>query len=130
MQSNNEAIKFTVTAGQDLSGAASQFKAVKLDGTVAVVATVAAAIGVLITKPGSGEDATIVMAGITKARFGGAVNSGAAITVMASGFFGPYTQVASGALPVSSPIGRALVQVASGDIAECTVNFLSGGLAV
>ena len=131
MQRQSNALTHTFTAGQDLQLAATQYKAIKLDGTIAVVATAAAAIGIVISKPGSGEDGTYVYMGITKARFGAAVNSGAAITVGASGFMTSYSQsaVASGTSIASAPIGRALVQVASGDIAECAVNFISGGLA-
>lgn len=125
----NQQMTHTFTAAQDLSVAGAQYKAVKLDGTIASQAATAAtaAVGILITKPQSGEFGTYAYVGVVKARFGGAVNSGAAIAVTTSGFLAAYTAAGSGG---NVPIGRALVQVASGDIAECAVNFINGGLAI
>lgn len=122
MQSN-QCLAHTITAGQDLSVAGAQYKAIKLDGTIA--ATPQLAIGLLQTKPQSGEHGTYVYLGIAKGVSGAAINSGAAITSTTSGFLIAHTPVASGSVV---PIGRALVQVASGDIFECAVNFINGGL--
>lgn len=120
---------WTIRAGQDLSVAGAQYKAVKLDGTIASQAATAAtaAVGLLQTKPASGEHGGVVMLGIAKGVAAGAINSGGAIAVTTSGFLGAYTAAGSGG---NTPIGRALVQVASGDIFECAVNFISGGLAI
>lgn len=129
MQSNNIPLTHTITAGQDLSVAGAQYKAVKLDGTIASQAATAAtaAIGLLQTKPQSGEHGAVAVLGIAKGVAGGAINSGSAIAVTTSGFLAAYTAAGSGG---NVPIGRALVQVASGDIFECLVNFINGGLAV
>ena len=95
-----------------------------------VVATAAAAVGVVVSKAQSGENVTYAALGHCLVRVGAAVNSGAALTIGASGFLTTYAQVASGALPVSSPVGRALAQAGSGDLVPAAVNFYTGGLAV
>ena len=122
MQSN-KFWQYTLTAAQDLSVAGAQYKALKLDGTIA--ATPQLAVGLLQTKPQSGEHGAIAFLGIAKGVAGAAINSGAAITTTTSGFCIAHTPVASGSVV---PVGRALVQVASGDIFECAVNFINGGL--
>jgi len=125
MQSN-WVLPWTVAAANNFgSVAAMQYRAVNLAGDLA--ATPQTAIGVMASKPQSGEFGTVHMAGIMKGRFGGAVNSGAAITVSASGFLTAYTAIGSGG---GVPVGRALVQVASGDVGEFAGNFLNGGLLV
>lgn len=120
----------TVRAGQDLSVAGAQYKAIKIDGTIAGTPQLARG-GLLQTKPQSGEHGTGVILGIAKGVAGAAINSGAAITVAASGFLTALTPtvIASGTVGVT-PIGYALVQAASGDIFKCAVNFINGGLAV
>lgn len=120
---------WTVKAGQDLSVAGAQYKAIKLDGTIASQAATAAtaAVGLLQTKPQSGEHGAVAMIGVCKGVAAAAINSGAALAVTTSGFLLTYTAAGSGG---NTPIGRALVQVASGDIFECAVNFINGGLAI
>lgn len=130
MSFSNNNVKHTVKAGQDLSAAVAEGKAIKLDGTIAVIATAAAAVGVVVSKAQSGENVTYAALGHCLVRVGAAVNSGAALTIGASGFLTTYAQVASGALPVSSPVGRALAQAGSGDLVPAAVNFYTGGLAV
>lgn len=122
MQTNQQ-MTHTFTAAQDLSVAGARYKAIKLDGTIA--GTPQTAIGLLQTIPKSGEFGTYTYLGIGKAVAGAAINSGAALTVAASGFIITHTPVASGSVVA---IGRALVQAASGDIFECAVNFINGGL--
>lgn len=128
MQSNIN-FGWTIKAGQDLTVAGAQYKAIKLDGTIASQAATAAtaAVGLLQTKPASGEHGHVVFLGIAKGVAAGAINSGAAIAVTTSGFLAPYVAAGSGG---NTAIGRALVQVASGDIFECMVNFINGGLAI
>lgn len=111
------------TAGQDLSVAGARYKAVKLDGTIA--GTPQLAIGLLWTNPKSGEFGAAAIRGLAKGVAGAAINSGAALTVTASGFLITHTPVASGSV---LPVGRARVQAASGDIFACRINFEIGGL--
>lgn len=128
MQSNVN-FAWTIKAGQDLSVAGAQYKAVKLDGTIASQAATAATagVGLLQTKPQSGEHGAVVFLGVAKGVAAAAINSGAALAATTSGFLTTYTAAGSGG---NTPIGRALVQAASGDIFECFVNFINGGLAV
>lgn len=120
---------WTLRAGQDLSVAGAQYKAIKLDGTIASQAATAAtaAVGLLQTKPQSGEFGSVAMIGVAKGVAGAAINSGSALAVTTSGFLLTYTSAGSGG---NTPIGRALVQAASGDVFECAINFINGGLAV
>lgn len=75
----------TVTAGADLS--AAQFRAVKLNSSGAVVLAGAGedAIGVLQSKPASGQAATVRVAGITKFVAGAAIAGGVRVASDASG---------------------------------------------
>lgn len=118
---------WTIRAGQDLS--AALYKAVNIAGTIASQAATAptAAIGLLQSKPQSGEHAPVIVFGIAKGVAAGAINSGAAIAVTTSGFLAPYVAAGSGG---NTAIGRALVSAASGDAFECAVNFINGGLAI
>lgn len=113
----------TFVAAEDLR--LLQYRAVNAAGNLAD--TPAEAIGVLQTKPHSGEHGAAACMGEAKVKTGGALTAGALVTVAASGFFVAYTAVASGAQP-SVPVGKALVACNSGDICRVLVNFANAGL--
>lgn len=103
-------------AAADLDGAL--YKVVTVGGTIA--ASAADALGVLVTKPRSGEHGGAAISGVVKAWAAGAINAGAAVTVTTSGFL---AAVASGG---GVPIGRALAAAASGDLFPAMVSFANG----
>lgn len=104
-----------VRATEDMS--AFQYKAVDIDGTLAAAA--GTAIGILQNKPGNAEDASILLAGPSRYRAGGAIAAGGKITLAASGWF---TAAGSG----DDVVGRAYASVTSGSIGQGDFNFLSG----
>lgn len=117
----------TIVASQDLSG--HQYKAVGLNGLVA--ATSLAALGILQDKPLNGDHATLAYKGQMKGISGAAINSDALVGVTTSGFLiarSNIAQVASGTT-INGYVGRALVQVASGDVFTFIGDFLAGKLA-
>lgn len=117
----------TVVASTDLTG--HQFKAIGLDGLVA--ATSVAACGILRNKPKNGDHATVAYKGQMKAISGAAINSGSLVGVTASGFLvsrSNIAQVASGT-SILGYVGKALVQVASGDMFTFVGDFNMGQLA-
>lgn len=103
-----------VVAGQDLSVANTQYKAVAVGGTIAANNT--AALGILQNKPQNGEDATLVYLGRSRFLSGGAITAGNRLIVTTSGYVIATT---SGSVPV----GTALETVSSGGIAEGIFNF-------
>ena len=112
--SYNQAIG--VDAAADLS--AKQYLAVGVDGNIA--GTVLVAFGVLQNKPLSGEDASVVYAGRTKFKAGGAVTAGAMVGVNSTGY---GVVVTSG----SPNIGKAITAAGSGGVFQAIVNFASVG---
>lgn len=104
-----------VEAGADLSSA--QYKAIKIDGTIAADAS---AIGILQNKPSaSGRDATAGYLGRSRYVAGAAVSAGAQLTVTTSGYM---ITVTSG----TAVVGKALGAVSSGGIGEGIFNFATG----
>jgi hypothetical protein len=80
--------KFSPKAGADLSAAANQYKFVKLDANGDVVAIAAATdipIGVLQNLPTSGQEAEVMVDGITKLQADAAISVGAIIGTSADG---------------------------------------------
>ena len=80
--------KLSLKAGADLSAAANQFKFVKLDANGDVVAIAAATdlpIGVLQNLPTSGQEAEIVVDGVTKLQADAALTVGLHIGTSADG---------------------------------------------
>ena len=87
-QYDGSAIVITQTATADLS--ASQYELVMCDtandSSVVVCAAVTdTPLGVLLNKPGAGEAATVLCAGVTKVATGAAVANGALLGVDATG---------------------------------------------
>ncbi len=121
---NTHSLTLSVTAAEDLSTtgvAGARFKAITLAGTVVPTATAAGAsaraIGINITSARSGDQATAVVAGITKVMAGAAVSTlGFPIMVGSLGFM---FAASSG----FSHVGRALEIAASGDLFKAIVNF-------
>lgn len=108
-----------VTAGADLSGEGSKFKAVTLNGTIAANANLAG--GILRHGADSGKAVSLVYEGITKVLAGAAISTvGFPITITTSGF---VIAASSG----GSSIGRALSTCASGDLVQAAVDFKSIG---
>ena len=117
----------TIVASTDLTG--HQFKAVGLNGLIAE--TSLAAVGILRTKPLNGDHATVAYKGQMKAISGAVINSGSLIGVTTSGFLisrSNIAQVASGTT-IEGYVGRAQVQVASGDMFTFIGDFTMGQLA-
>lgn len=75
----------SLPAGADLS--AKQFRAVKVNSSAQAVVAGAGefAIGILQNKPGSGQAASIVFGGVSKAILGGNVTAGATVTADSTG---------------------------------------------
>jgi hypothetical protein len=108
-----------VTAGADLDGEGSKFKAVTLAGTIAATPLLAA--GVLRHGAKNGEQLSVAYEGVFKAIFGAAVSTvGYPLTVTTSGFI---IAASSG----GATIGRSRATVASGDIANAFFDFKSLG---
>lgn len=100
----------TVTAAADLS--AAQFLCVKVTAANAVnVATVAGeyVVGILQSKPASGQPADVMVHGVSKAVSGAAISAGAKIMTNASG------KVITGATAGSHVIGTALEAATGAD---------------
>lgn len=105
----------TVTAAQDLTVADCQYHAISLAGTI--VGSTSRVAGILRMKASSGQQASVVYEGITKAMAGATVTTlGFPLTVTASGWL---IACASG----NYSVGRALTAAASGDLIPVLVNF-------
>lgn len=112
-----------LTAGADLNtggGTGAQFKAVAVGGTIAASNTTA--IGLLLNKPKSGEDAAVGYSGHMKGVAGAAITAGARLIVTTSG----YLITAIGAVV---PCGRALATCASGASVEGIFDFTTAGVS-
>ena len=98
----------SMIAREDLSDA--QYKILNVhdaNGVKLRVAAGAGVLGVLDNKPKSGENATVVVAGLTRCFAGATITAGSVITVTASG---TATAVASG----QYMLGKAITGCASG----------------
>lgn len=81
-------------AGADLSAAANQFKAVKLDASGDIILCSSAGelvFGVLYNKPKSGEAAEVVVAGSPKLQVDAAINENDILVTSADGQFAAST---------------------------------------
>lgn len=108
-----------VTAGADLDGDGSKFKAVTLSGTIAATPLLAA--GILRHGAKNGEQLSVAYQGVFKALFGAAVNTvGYPLTVTTSGWI---IAASSG----GATVGRSRATVASGDLANAFFDFTSLG---
>ncbi len=107
----------TIVASADLT--THQFKPVGRDGLIAESSL--AAIGLLQTKPLNGDHCTVGYKGQMKAYSGAAINSDAQVGVTTSGFLIAVT--------TSSYVGKALDQVASGDLFTGVFDFNMGEIA-
>jgi hypothetical protein len=97
-----------IQATEDFSGA--HYKAATLGGTICQAASIKQVAGIIKTAPGSGYNAQIVYAGITKAFFGAGVSTvGYPVKVANSGWIIPCN---SGDMS----IGRSLTTANSGDV--------------
>lgn len=107
-----------LAAGQDLSVAGAQYKAVSIAGTIA--ASSAAAFGLAMNKPKSGEHLEVGYFGHLKGYAGAAINSGSAVGVTTSGFLITVTG--------SNAVGKCLTQAASGDLFDFLGNFVGASV--
>lgn len=125
-QYDGSAITSTMTAGESL--AAAQYKLVELstsaDNTVEIVDGVNdMPIGIVTNKPGNGEAATIVHAGVTKAIAGAAITRGALLKPTSAGKVITATQSATDDYAV---VGRALQSAgADGEIITVALQCLN-----
>jgi len=111
----------TITAGEDLSASAKQYKAIELDGTLANDTDTA--IGILMNKPKSGEAAQVKMLGKMMGYAGAALAAKDLLKVTTSGYI---IKCASG--DRVAPIGKNLnAAVASGDLFTFFGNFINAG---
>ena len=104
--------------------AAADFRSVGLHKAVVVGGTIAAsaaAIGLLKSKPASGENATVGYKGLMKYLAGGAVTAGVNLTVTTSGFL--VSQGSSN----GATFGKAIVTAASGDLSYGMFDFSTSG---
>ncbi len=111
----------SVDAGADLSGNASQYKAVAIGGTIA--ATNTGALGLLQNKPKSGEDAAVLVMGRSKYVAGAAVTIGARLIVTTSGYC-----IAAGSNQLA--VGIAEFAASSGETARGIFNFIGAKTSV
>lgn len=111
---------FQVQAGADLSGSASRYKVVLLNGTIAAAAAVTRLAGILKYGNNSGYNCGVVYDGITKAIVGGAVSTlGWPLKVANSGFL---IAAASGDNGVCARLWGETIP-ASGDVAQVLCDF-------
>ena len=104
--------------------AAADFRSVGLHKAVVVggtIAATAAAIGLIKSKPASGEHLTVGYKGLMKYLAGGAVTAGVNLTVTTSGFL--VSQGSSN----GATVGKALATVASGDLGLGMLDFTRAG---
>lgn len=108
---------WSIVATEDLSVATARFHAVSFAGLV--VASSSRAAGILVTSAKSGERISAVYEGIVKAAIGGTVTTlGYPLKITTSGWL---IAAASG----DATCGRATVACASGDLAECFIDFMT-----
>lgn len=108
MGTSNVNFKATFTAGEALNTDGHEGVAIALaDGKVANDGKEAT--GILYDKPASGQNGSMIIMGIGKARAGGALTKGANVTVSTSGYF---TACASG----DYAVGIAMEAVTSGSL--------------
>lgn len=114
MSSSGKPETIQVTAGADLSGAASLYKAIAVGGTIAAANN--ATIGLLQNKPKSGEDATLGYKGHMKGVAGAAITAGLNLKVTTSGFLIVVVSA-------DGSCGKALSTAASGATVEGLFDF-------
>lgn len=108
---------WSIVATEDLSVATARFHAVSFAGLV--VASSSRAAGILVTSARSGERVSVVYEGVVKAAIGGTVTTlGYPLKITTSGWL---VVAASG----DATCGRATAAAASGDLAECFVDFMT-----
>jgi hypothetical protein len=111
-----QAMKYTFVSG----GTLTQFVPVTVAGVLSIAPLTA--YGVNQTKPNTGDHATAVVVGETKALVGsGGLAVGDLVTVAASGF----TKALSG----SQPIGRCIFAANSGGLADIFFSSVPGYIA-
>jgi len=108
---------YQIAAGADFR-TANQHKAVLVAGTVA---TTAAAIGLIKSKPNTGENLRVGYKGIMKYLAGGAITAGVNMTPTTGGFM-----VSQGSSD-GATVGKALATVASGDLGLGLFDFSTSG---
>lgn len=112
---SNIYVPLAFTAGEALNTAGHEGVAIAIaDGKVANDGKEAT--GVLLTKPASGEHATMAVSGIVKVRAGLGISKGDRIGVVTSGYF---TAAASG----DYCNGQALEAITSGSLGKALVQF-------
>jgi hypothetical protein len=121
MTTTNEQKIYSVTAIEDLSAQATRYRAITLAGALMAANAAAGAstrvAGILVTSTRSGEQASYVYDGITKAVAGAAIATlGYPIMPGSSGY---VFAAASGAVHC----GRALELANSGDMVQVMVDF-------
>jgi len=104
--------------------AGADFRTVGIHKAVVVAGTIAAtsaAIGLLKSKPGSGENARVGYAGVMKFLAGGAITAGLNLIVTTSGF------IVSQGSSNGATVGKCLVTAASGDLGLGLFDFTRAG---
>ena len=120
----------TLPAGADLS--THQYKVVKLNSSGQVILMAAASdfpLGILQNKPTSGQAATVVVSGVSKAVAGGSITMGGATGRVVSADGTVTAASALGTNPTFQTVGMALKGASSGDIIPVLVGMNSGGNA-
>jgi hypothetical protein len=118
MSTENKWLGITIQASENYQSA-HQHKAITAGGLVA--ASPDLCVGLLKTKPGVGEHATVGYIGIMRYYAGGAVTNGENLTVTTSGFI-----VATGSAS-GTTVGKAIEAANSGDLAKGMFNFANAG---
>jgi hypothetical protein len=120
----SQAVKATFVAATDLTGA--QYKFVEFapvtfpEGTIVAASNGANAIGVLQNAPKAGEEAEVVLVGITKVKAADAIIAGQPVTIIAAG-----SLVGASSLPSGTNgyiLGRALTSAQAGEIATVAIS--------
>ncbi len=122
-QYDGSGITMTLTAAADLSGLQHCFVKITADNTVnACAATTDRPIGVLLNKPGLGQAASILLAGVTKVKSSGVIAVGANIGVEGAA----TSRAASVTAPSANPaFGTALEAAAANEIFSASINCLA-----
>lgn len=114
----------SLVAGADLSAAANQFTAVKLDANGNVIACTANTdrpLGILQNLPEEGDPAEVTIIGISKYRSSGIIGVGALMGVTATGTF----EVVAAGAPTRAWFGRSLNATAvDGEYGSGVFNFV------
>ena len=117
MSIENKYESIAIASGADFR-TVGQHKAVVVGGTIAATA---AALGLVKSKPNTGENLRVGYSGIMKFLAGGAITAGVNMTVAASGFI-----VSQGSAD-GATVGKCLVTAASGDLGLGLFDFTRAG---